>query len=55
MSEETAEVSVETLAGIAGAGGADFEIDEAMYAPASDVETEGKDLISEGINPVLSE
>lgn len=52
---ETMEVSLETLAGIAGGGGADPDLDEVIYTPASDVDTGGLHILGEGINAIPSE
>lgn len=53
--KEPKEVSPETLAGIAGAGGADPELDEVIYAPVTEIETGDLHTFGEAINLGQSE
>ncbi len=52
---EPKEVSLETLAGIAGVGGADPKLDEVIFAPVTEVDTGGLHILGEGINPEPAE
>ncbi len=47
---EIPDVSLATLAGIAGQSGADAELDDVIYTPSSDVDVGQMHDISEGIN-----